>query len=422
MTSADEVVYARCCGLDVHKETVVACVRVFEAGGRLNQEVRTFVTTTRGLLELGDWLAERCVTAAAMESTGVYWKPVWNLLEGRATKDGEPITLMLVNARHIKNVPGRKTDVKDCQWIAQLLAAGLLSASFVPDRPQRELRDLTRQRAQLIGDKTKVANRLQKFLEDANIKLASVASDVLGVSGREMLKALIEGKLTPAQMADLARMKLRAKIPQLTEALTGGVTEHHRFMLKTTLDQVEYMEKQINWFDERLEAVMSPLELKAVEKLDEIPGFDKRAAQNVLAEIGTDMNRFPSEGHLASWAGICPGNNQSAGKRKSGRMSEGNKWLKRTLNQTAWAASRTKASYFRAQHQRLSRRRGAKRATMAVAHSQLDVVYHLLKRDTTFQDLGVDYFDRQNSDRLKQQLIAKLQRLGCKVTIEKDAA
>jgi len=422
MAAMNEVVYVRCCGLDVHKETVVACVRVVGSNGCVDQQVRTFVTTTRGLLELGDWLAEQNVAAIAMESTGVYWKPVWNLLEGRMNQPSQVMNLMLVNAHHIKNVPGRKTDVKDCQWIAQLLAAGLLSPSFVPPRPQRELRDLTRQRTQLIGDKARVANRLQKVLEDCNIKLASVASDVLGVSGRAMLKALIEGKMTPQQMADLSKMRLRTKIPQLAEALNGGVTAHHRFMLKAVLDQVEYLEKQIGWFDERIEEVMSPLELAAVQRLDEIPGFDKRAAQNVLAEIGTDMKRFPTQDHLCSWAGISPGNHQSAGKRKSGRMTEGNKWLKRTLNQTAWAASNTKASYFRAQHQRLSRRRGVKRATMAVAHSQLEVIYHMLTRDTRFEDLGADYFDRQNTDRLRRQLIGRLQRLGCKVTVETEAA
>jgi transposase len=422
MASVGEVVHTRCCGLDVHKDSVAACVRLTHPGGRVEQEVGTFATNTKGLLELGDWLSSQRVSRVAMESTGVYWKPVWNLLESRCTADGELIELMLVNARHIKNVPGRKTDIKDCQWIAQLLAAGLLSASFVPPRSQRELRDLTRQRVQLLGDRTKVANRLQKFLEDANIKLASVASDVLGASGRDMLRALIDGKMTPAQMADLARMKLRSKIPQLTLALTGSVTDHHRFMLGATLDQVEYLEKQIGLIDQRIEAVMSPLELEAVARLDEIPGFDKRAAQNVIAEIGTDMNRFPSEPHLASWAGLCPGNNESAGKRKSGHMTEGNKWLKRTLNQTAWAGSRAKTSYFRAQFQRLSHRRGAKRAAMAVAHSQLGTVYQLLRHGKAFVDLGVDYFEKANIESVKNRLIQKLKRLGCKVTVESAAA
>jgi len=416
------LINARCCGLDVHKQTVVACVRCVEACGEVAQEVRTFATTTRGLLELGDWLAGQRVTAVAMESTGVYWKPVWNLLEGRATVDGEVISLMLVNARHVKNVPGRKTDVKDSQWIAQLLGAGLLSPSFVPERPQRELRDLTRQRVQLIQDKTRVANRLQKVLEDANIKLSSVASDVLGASGRDMLRALIEGSMTPAQMADLARMRLRAKIPQLTESLSGHVTDHHRFMLKTLLEQLEYLERQIESFDQRIETVMGPLEREAVRKLDAIPGFDCRAAQNVLAEIGTEMSRFPSAGHLASWAGMCPGNNESAGKRRSGRMSEGDKWLKRTLTQTAWAASHSRSSYFAAQYHRLSKRRGPKRAVLAVGHSQLRVVYEMLKQGTTYEDLGGDYFEKRDAERLKQQLTARLEGLGCRVTIETDAA
>jgi transposase len=416
------VVNPRCCGIDVHKETVVACVRSVGPCGKIANDVRTFGTTTRALLELGDWLAEVGVAAVAMESTGVYWKPVWNLLEGRATKEGELIALMLVNARHVKNVPGRKTDVKDCQWIAQLLGAGLLSPSFVPDRPQRDLRDLTRQRVQLIQDKTRVANRLQKILEDANIKLASVATDVLGVSGRDMLRALIEGNKTSAQMAELARMKLRAKIPHLTEALSGGVTDHHRFMLKTLLDQVEYLEQKVEAFDARIEAVMTPLELEAVTRIDEIPGFDRRAAENVLAEIGTDMGRFPTSGHLASWAGMCPGNNESAGKRRGGRVTEGDKWLKRTLSQAGWAASRKKASYFQAQHRRLTKRRGPKRATMAVGHSQLCVIYEMLKKGARFVDLGGDYFETRNEDQIKAKMVSRLEAMGYKVTLEANAA
>jgi transposase len=350
-----------------------------------------------------------------MESTGVYWKPVWNLLEGR-------LELMLVNAREVKQLPGRKTDVKDSQWIAQLLSCGLLKRSFVPPLPQRELRDLTRTRASLLQDKSRVANRLQKVLEDANIKLGNVASDVLGVSGRYMLRALIEGKMSPAQMADLARQRMRAKIPQLTAALSGKVSEHHRFMLRLLLDEVEHYEQQIAKLDERIEAVMSPLEKTARSMLDEIPGIDRRAAENVLAEIGTDMSRFPSAAHLAAWAGMCPGNNHSAGKRRSGRMNDGNRWLKGTLNQCAWAASRKKDSYFFAQHRRIAFRRGVKRATMAVAHSQLCICWELLMHGEAYQDLGRDYFDRTNEDRVKRQLVKRLEKLGYSVTLDKKNA
>ena len=417
------VLHARCCGIDVHKETVVICVRSSGPAGKADQQVRTFATTTKGLLELGDFLVAERVTSVAMESTGVYWKPVWNLLEGRCTSDGELIALMLVNARHVKNVPGRKTDVKDCQWIAQLLSAGLLSPSFVPEKPQRELRDLTRQRVQFMGDKTRVANRLQKILEDANIKLASVATDVLGVSGREMLHALIEGSKTPAQMANLARQKLRAKIPQLTEALSGNVSDHHRFMLKTFLTQLQQLEQQIESFDRRIEAVMTPLEHEAVERIDEIPGFDIRSAEVVVAEIGIDMSRFPTAAHLSSWAGMSPGNNESAGKRRTGRTNDGDKWLKRTLNQTAWAGSRKKGSYFGALFRRLTRRRGGKRAATAVGHSQLCVIYHMLKNGTRFEDLGAGYLENPiNVDHQKAKMVSRLEAMGYKVTLETVAA
>jgi transposase len=410
-----EVMRHCCAGLDVHKDTVVACVRHTRRDGKIDEQVGTFKTTTAGLLELGDWLVQRQVTIAAMESTGVYWKPVWNLLESR-------LDLMLVNAREVKQLPGRKTDVKDSQWIAQLLACGLLKRSFVPPLPQRELRDLTRTPTSLLQDCSRVANRLQKILEDANIKLGSVAGDVLGVSGREMIRALIDGKMSAGQMADLARRRLRLKIPQLTEALTGKVSAHHRFMLRLRLDEIEHYEQQIARLDRRIEQVMSPLEKTALGLLDEIPGIDQRAAQNIVAEIGTDMSRFPSAGHLASWAGLCPGNNQSAGKRRSGRMSEGNGWLKGTLNQCAWAASRKKDSYFAAQHRRIASRRGVKRATMAVAHGQLCICWELLKHGQCYQDLGRDYFDRTNEDRVKRQLVKRPENLGYEVMLEKKNA
>lgn len=410
-----EVIHPCCAGLDVHKETVVACVRQSRADGGVAEEVRTFTTTTAGLLELGDWLVEREVAIAAMESTGVYWKPVWNLLESR-------LELMLVNAREVRQLPGRKTDVKDSQWIAQLLSCGLLRRSFVPPLPQRQLRDLTRTRTSLQQDKSRVANRLQKILEDANIKLGSVASDVLGVSGREMIRAMIDGTRSPQQMAELARRRLRMKIPQLTVALSGQVSEHHRFMLKLLLDEVEHFEQHIARLDQRIEEVMSPLEKEALALLDEIPGIDQRAAQNILAEIGSDMSRFPSADHLASWAGLSPGNDKSAGKRRSGRMNDGNRWLKGTLNQCAWAASRKKDSYFAAQHRRIASRRGVKRATMAVAHSQLCICFELLSRGECYRDLGRDYFDRIHENRLKRQLVKRLEKLGYAVTLDKKNA
>lgn len=401
-------------GLDVHKQTVMACVRQRQ-GSRELESVREFETSTRGLLELGDWLAEQSVTIAAMESTGVYWKPVWNLLEGR-------LELMLVNAQHIKQVPGRKTDVKDCQWIAQLLQHGLLRASFVPDRPQRELRDLTRQRSQLVAEKVRAANRIQKVLEDANIKLASVATDVLGASGRDMIRGLIEGQQDAATLADLARYRLRQKIPQLREALHGDVTAHHRFMLKMLIDQVEYLEGQIEQFEQRIEQALRPFEREAVGRLDTIPGISRIAAVGIIAEIGAEMSRFPTAGHLASWAGLCPGHHQSAGKRKSGRIRPGNAWLRTLLVQCAWAASRKKTCYFHSQYRRLAARRGRKRAAIAVAHALLEVIYHVLAEKSVYRDLGPDHFERLKPQRLAKHLIKRLEALGYTVTAEQSAA
>lgn len=404
-----DTIYPHCAGLDVHKDSVMVCVRHLH-GTAVRQAVREFGTTTRALLALGDWLEAEGVTHVAMESTGVYWKPVWNLLEDR-------LTVWLVNAQHVKQVPGRKTDVKDCQWIAQLLQHGLLRPSFVPDRPQRELRDLTRQRTQLLAEKVRVANRLQKVLEDANIKLGSVASDVLGVSGRAMIRALIAGGTDAPAMAELARRRLRQKLPELREALTGKVTDHHRFMLKMLLEQVEHLEGQVGAFDGRIEEGLRPFEREATQRLDTIPGVDVRAAQNLVAEIGTDMSRFPTAGHLGAWAGLCPGNHRSAGKRKRGRILEGNRWLKGTLTQTAWAATRTKGTYLSAQYRRLAGRRGKKRAVIAVGHSQLVSAYHMIAQKVDYHDLGAAHFDTLERDRRAKHFVKRLEAMGYHVTL-----
>ena len=409
-----DTLYPRCAGLDVHKETVAACVRIALGGGRVRQEVRTFRTETSGLLELADWLTDEQVSHVAMESTGVYWKPVWNILEGL-------FELLLVNAEHIKQVPGRKTDVKDCQWIAELLQHGLLKPSLVPEQSVRQLRDLTRQRVQLVRQKVQVANRIQKALEDANIKLASVASDVLGASGRDMIRAIVRGESDPVVLAELARQRLRAKIPQLQEALLGEVTDHHRFLLGMLLEQVEFLEGQIARLGQRIAEVLpAPFE-EAIGRLQTIPGIDRRAAENIVAEIGPDMSPFPSAGHLASWVGICPGNHESAGKRRSGRTTKGNTWLRVTLVQCAWAASHTKGTYLSAQYKRLAARRGKKRALVAVGHTLLGIVYALLKKRSTYRELGADYLDRQDKERLKQRLLRRLEKLGVKVTVEPAA-
>lgn len=404
-----------CAGLDIHKEVVVACVRKALSGGKVHQEVRTFRTETGGLLALADWLTDEGVTHAAMESTGVYWKPVWNILDGVAE-------LLLVNAEHIKKVPGRKTDVKDAPWIAELLQHGLLKASFVPERPMRELRDLTRQRVQLVRQKVQVANRIQKTLEDANIKLASVATDILGVSGRAMIRAIIAGEGDPVVLADLARQRLRAKVPQLQEALLGEVTEHHRFLLKMLLEQVEFLEGHIARLSSRITEVLPAPFTEAVTRLETIPGIDRRAAENIVAEIGADLRPFPSAGHLASWVGICPGNRESAGKRRSGRTTKGNSWLRVTLVQCAWAASHTKETYLSAQYKRLAARRGKKRALVAVGHTLLGVVYAVLKKKGTYQERGADYLDRQDKEKVTARLLKRLETLGVKVTVEAQAA
>jgi transposase len=401
-----DILYRCCAGLDVHKKTVVACVRRIDAAGQARQEIRTFGTMTCDLLALSDWLAEQGVEQVAMESTGVFWKPVFNILEGR-------LAVMLVNAQHIKQVPGRKTDVKDCAWIAQLLQHGLLRASFVPPPPIRQLRDLTRQRAQLVAEKATAANRIQKVLEDANIKLASVATDVLGVSGRDMLEAIIAGEDDAEKLADKARKRLRNKIPALQTALRGRVTEHHRFQLRLLLDHVTHLEELIGRLGGRIEEVIAPF-AEAVERLTTIPGVEQRAAETVIAEIGPNMEQFPTADHLASWAGMCPGNNESAGKRKSGKTTKGSRWLRQMLTQAAWAASHTKDTYLAAQYRRLAARRGKKRALVALGHTLLVIMYHLLKHRTTYQELGGDFLERLEPERLTRHL----EKLGHKVTLE----
>jgi transposase len=446
-----DVLLKNCAGLDIHKKLIVACVRRLGKGGRTRECIEEFGMTSAEILRLGDWLATQEVTHVAMESTGVFWKPIFNLLD-------EQFELLLCNAQHIKQVPGRKTDVKDCQWIAKCLQHGLLRASFVPPRPLRELRDLTRHRVQLIAEKTRVANRIQKTLEDANIKLSSVATDILGVSGRLILEALVQEEQPASALAELARGRLRSKRLELQEALRGPVREHHRFMLRMLLEHLRHLETMIAELSERIAALMqleppscgpptpglsqsepqpsepsapvpaaqppaqeAPSFSEALQILDTAPGIDQIAAQNVLAELGTNMNQFPSADHLASWVGLCPGNNQSAGKSKSGRMNKGNRWLLRTLTQAAWAASRTKNTYLQALYHRLLPRKGKKRAIMAVAHSLLCSIFHMLKNRSPYQDLGPEHFHRLDPQQLTRRLVKRLEALGHQVTLQPAA-
>jgi transposase len=404
-----EVIIVCCAGLDVHKDSVEACVRRLENGGGISQQTRHWGTMTRDLLAMAEWFRSEGVRQVAMESTGVYWKPIFNVLE-------DDFEILLVNAQKLKHVPGHKTDVKDCQWIAQLLQHGLLKGSFIPPRSQRELRDLTRQRTQLMGEHSRIVNRIQKVLEDANIKLGSVASDVVGTSGRLMLQALIAGENSPEKLADLAKLRLRNKIPQLEEALYGKVSDHHRWMLKLLWDQLASSEAFLVRLDERIEQLTRPQQ-PVLERLDAIPGIDRRVAEVLLAEIGVDVSPFPSDGHLASWAGMCPGNNESAGKRRSGKTTKGSRWLRQALVQAAWAASHKKDSYFQAHAQNLMRRRGRKRGLVAVAHSLLLVIYHMLKDATQYRDLGHDFLDQIRSEHLIKFHVKRLQQLGFTVAV-----
>ena len=400
----------RCAGLDVHKASVMACVRVPGEGGERIQAIRRFGTTTAALVDLRDWLASYAVTVVGMESTGVYWKPVYYLLE-------DEFECWLLNAQHLRNVPGRKTDVADSAWICQLVEHGLVRPSFVPDKPIRELRDLTRYRKALIQERTREAQRLHKVLEDAGIKLSCVATDVLGVSGRAMLDALVAGTHDPEVLADLARGRLREKLPALREALAGHFHSYHRVLVSELLAHLDYLDEAVARLSQEVAQVIAPFEAK-LTLLDTIPGVNRRTAEVLVAEIGPDMARFASAGHLASWAGMCPGNNESAGKHQSGKTRKGSKWLRIALVEAAQAAVRTKNSYLASQYARLKGRRGHQKAIVAVAHSILVIAYHVLLRDQPYSDLGGDYFaDRQRSDAYRNRLVRQLGRMGYEVTL-----
>ena len=409
-----EVVNERCCGLDVHKQTVVACVIVPGKGRQPHKEIRTFGTMTADLLALADWLSDYRVTHVAMESTGVYWKGMWNLLEGQ-------VELLLVNAHHVKQVPGRKTDVKDCEWLADLLRHGLLRPSFVPARPQRELRELTRYRTSLIRERAAEINRVQKTLEGANIKLGDVATNIVGASGRQILTALVVGTADSRTMADFARGKLRVKLPQLERALVGQVGAHQRFLLARQLAHLDSLDELIDELNAEVEQRLRPFD-DAVDRLDTIPGVGRRVAEVLVAEIGLDMTRFPTAAHLASWAGMCPGNNESAGKRKSGKTRKGDAWLRAALIEAAHASSRARHTYLGAQYHRLITRRGKKKAAVAVGHTILTIAYHLLAHASEYADLGPGYFDARDQEHVTRRLVHRLEALGYSVQLERSAA
>jgi transposase len=409
-----EVVYEYCCGLDIHKKTVVACVVVPGTGKQPHKEIRTFNTMTADLLELADWLTLQRVTHVALESTGVYWKPAWNVLEGS-------FTLLLVNARHIKQVPGRKTDVKDCEWIADLLRHGLLRPSFVPDRPHRELRELTRYRTTLVRERSAEHSRIQKTLEGAGIKLGDVASNVLGRSGRQMLDAIVSGTTDAALLADLAKGSLRGKRVQLERALTGQVGAHQRFLLGQQLAHLDGVDHVIEQLNQEITQRLEPF-LDKAERLDAITGVGRRTAEVLLSEVGTDVKRFPTAAHLASWAAMCPGNNESAGKRKSGRTGKGNQWLRSALIEAAHAVAHTKDTYLYSQFHHVAARRGKKRALMAVGHSILTIVWHLLEHDCEYVDLGSRYLEERDRQQIQRRLVRRLEDFGYKVNLEPTAA
>jgi len=407
-----EVLYPRCAGLDVHKDSVVARIRCVSEP--VHDEVKTFATTTSALLELNEFLSAQGVTHVAMEATGVYWKPVWHLLEG-------DFELILANAQHIRNVPGRKTDVSDAGWIADLLAHGLIRSSFVPPAPIQELRDLTRTRKQLVREVSQHSSRIQKVLEDANLKLGSVLSDVLGKSGRAILEALIAGQSDPERLADLAQGTARKKRAELIEALHGRIRPHHRGLLKVHLTLVATLEQAIADIDTTVGKALASVH-ESARLLSTMPGISDVTAHVIVAEIGVDMTRFASDAHLRSWAGFCPRNDESAGKRRSTRVRKGAPWLKTTLVSAAWAAVRVKESYLQAQFHRLRARRGAKKAILAVASSMLTAVYHMLKNGVQYQDLGASHFTRRDREKIILRLVRRINDLGCQVQLVPQAA
>jgi transposase len=407
-----EVVHPRCCGIDVHQASLAVCISIKENGKSEKQKLRCG-TTTAELLRLADWLRGYQVTHVAMEATGVYWKPVWHMLEGQ-------FELLLANPTQVQALRGRKTDLKDGERISDFLQHGLLQGSFVPPKPIQQLRDLTRSRTTLKQEQVRIGNRIRKVLEDANIKLSSVMSDVMGVSGRAMLRAIVRGESDAETLAQLARKRLRGKIPLLQQAAAGSLNDHHRFLLEQWLAHWDELTERIAKFDQRIEEQMRPF-AAAVQTWNSLPGIDRITAWTMVAEMGADMNQFPTAAHAASWAGLCPGQEESAGKRKSGRTRRGNVWLRRALTQAAWGASMTKGSYFRAFYHRLAAHKGKKRAIVAVAHALLSTGYMLLSTGRTFSDLGEDYFDRLDRERLTDRLLRRLQKLGHRVLIQPAA-
>ena len=402
--------YERCCGLDVHKKTVVACLLVSDGKGGRQKQTRTFSTMTTEILALADWLTQASCTHVAMESTGVYWQPIYNLLEGL-------FTVLVVNAQHLKAVPGRKTDVLDAEWIAELLRHGLLRGSFIPSAAQRAVRELTRYRATLVAERVRHVERLHKVLEGTNIKLAAVATDIVGVSGRRILQALLAGVTDPGQWAELAKGRLRAKRAELEQALRGRIQVHQAFLIAELLEHVDHLDEALARVSQEVAERLRPFD-EDIARLDTIPGINRRVAEDILAEIGTDMSRFASARHLASWAGMCPGNNESGGKRKSGQTRHGSPWLRKALIEAAHAAARCKHGYLTAQYHRLAARRGKKKAVVAVGHTLLVIVYHVLMRHEEYHELGGNYFDERDKQAVTRRLVQRLEKLGYEVSLQ----